>query len=384
MLWIHASTAARFERGVREIAGLAKIRGRNDPKANILELVRNWLRGTKSGKWILVFDNIDDASLLLEPDHSNRGAQESSNTSYTLFGHLPLCEHGSILITTRSEDAAWKLVEHSDMISVGAMKNNDALRLLEKKLGDHVDTTDILELATELENIPLALSQAAANLRQMGGRCLVQQYIKRLWKSDKSKKSILDEDAGDLRRDREARNSIFLTWQISFEHVHKIRPSAAELLSLTSFCDRQAIPEARVRLQDSKEDADVRERSRNYVSDDSWDGSSDSDDNENVSAVDNAGDDWDDAFDKDIRMLEGYSFVSLTTDPSTFEMQGLAQVATQKWLKSQGQLEQWKEQYIDNLQRGVAGFRCSSSNIISVYQWNPANCVTVSIRSASM
>ena len=287
---------------------------------NILELVRDWLRGTKSGKWILVFDNIDDASLLLEPDHSNRGTQESSNTSYTLFGHLPLCEHGSILITTRSEDAAWKLVEHSDMISVGAMKNNDALRLPEKKLGDHVDTTDILELATELENILLAPSQAAAYLRQMGGMCLVQQYIKRLRKSDKSKTSILDEDAGDLRRDREARNSILLTWQISFEHVHKIRSSAAELLSLTSFCDQRAIPEARVRLQDTREDADVLERSRNYVSDDSWDGSSDSDDSEDVSAVDNAGDDWDDAFDKDITMLEGYSFVSLTTDPSAFEI----------------------------------------------------------------
>lgn len=50
VLWMHASSAARFEQGVREIADLVKIRGRDDPKANVLELFRDWLRGTKSKK----------------------------------------------------------------------------------------------------------------------------------------------------------------------------------------------------------------------------------------------------------------------------------------------------------------------------------------------
>jgi len=100
------------------------------------------------------------------------------------------------------------------MIKVGLMKAGDAPKLLEKKLGDGVDMTDVLELATQLENMPLALTQAAAYLRQMGGRCSIRKYTDKLRKSGKSKKSILDEDAGDLRRDREARNSIFLTWQI--------------------------------------------------------------------------------------------------------------------------------------------------------------------------
>ncbi|KAK6416918.1 hypothetical protein LTR95_017402, partial [Oleoguttula sp. CCFEE 5521] len=56
----------------------------------------------------------------------------------------------------------------------------------------------------------------------------------------------------------------------------------------------------------------------------------------------------DDASDKDIGMLEGYSFVAPTTDPSIFEMHRLVQVGAQKWLGSRGQLEQWKEQYINN------------------------------------
>ena len=60
-----------------------------------------------------ILDNINDASFLLNPGYNNTGTQESSNTSDTLFKYLPLCENGSILITTRSEDAARKLVDPS-------------------------------------------------------------------------------------------------------------------------------------------------------------------------------------------------------------------------------------------------------------------------------
>ena len=136
MLWVHASNAARFEQGMREIADLVRIRGRDDPKADIFKLVRDWLRGAKSGKWVLVLDNVDDASFLLAPGHGSQGRQESGNTSATLFEYLPVCDHGSILITTRSEETARKPVEFSDMIKVDLMKDGDAVGLLEKKLGD--------------------------------------------------------------------------------------------------------------------------------------------------------------------------------------------------------------------------------------------------------
>ncbi|KAK5110033.1 hypothetical protein LTR85_001791 [Meristemomyces frigidus] len=280
-----------------------------------------------SGKWILVLDNVDDASFLLESGYDNQGTKEGSKGSTTLFGYLPVYDHGSILITTRSEDAAQKLVERADMIIVGATKDEDALRLLDKKLGDQADLSDAPDLAKELENMPLALTQAAEYLRQMGGRCSTR-------KSDRSKKSILDEDADDLRRNGEARNASFLTWQISFEHVYRIRPSAAELLSLMSFCDRQATPEALVRRRDSNGDTDAGEGSREHDIDEIDDDDSDSADSNDMPAVDAVGDDYDDTFDKDLRMLEGYSFVSLTTDPSTFEVHRLVQVATRKWLKS--------------------------------------------------
>ncbi|RFU31203.1 Nucleoside-triphosphate phosphatase, partial [Scytalidium lignicola] len=63
VFWVHASNAARFEQSYREIADVVKIPGREDPKANIFKLVYNWLRNNKR-QWILILDNIDDASFL--------------------------------------------------------------------------------------------------------------------------------------------------------------------------------------------------------------------------------------------------------------------------------------------------------------------------------
>lgn len=39
----------------------------------------------------------------------------------------------------------------------------------------------------------------------------------------------------NLHRDPDANNSIRVTWQISFNHLQKTSPAAAELLSLMSF-----------------------------------------------------------------------------------------------------------------------------------------------------
>ena len=60
VFWVHASNAARFEQGYRDIADVVKIAGREDPKAHIFKLVHDWLRGCE-GKWLMILDNVDDA-----------------------------------------------------------------------------------------------------------------------------------------------------------------------------------------------------------------------------------------------------------------------------------------------------------------------------------
>ena len=251
MFWVHASNVARFEQSFRDIANCVKISGRQNPQANIFQLVHDWLRDDRTGKWVVILDNVDDSGFLVETRRTGQDAQTSgmeSRNSPSLMSYLPQCPHGSILITTRSEDEALNLVEQHDIITIEPMSSEDALKLFEKKLGgddDGIGNADVAaELLVALELMPLAIVQAAAYILRRKPRYSVREYLESFRESDRKRTSLLDYNGKQLRRDREAKNSIIVTWQISFDYISKIRPSAADLLSLMSFFDRQGIPDA--------------------------------------------------------------------------------------------------------------------------------------------
>ncbi len=91
MFWIHASNAARFEQSFRDIANYVKISGRQDPQADIFQLVHDWLCDEKKGKWALILDNVDDAGFLVAPSTDQDGHTNSreSGNSRSLVSHLP-------------------------------------------------------------------------------------------------------------------------------------------------------------------------------------------------------------------------------------------------------------------------------------------------------
>ena len=64
--WIHASTAPRIEKGYLDIAKEVNIVGwdSRDPRFDKTLLVKSWLEGNASGRWILILDNADDIDLL--------------------------------------------------------------------------------------------------------------------------------------------------------------------------------------------------------------------------------------------------------------------------------------------------------------------------------
>jgi hypothetical protein len=114
VFWVHASNAARFEESFREVANRVKIPGRQNPTANIFQLVHDWLCDERNGKWALIMDNVDDAGFLVEARRTRQEGQTNGiegGNSRSLVLYLPQCSHGSILITTRSEDEALNLVE---------------------------------------------------------------------------------------------------------------------------------------------------------------------------------------------------------------------------------------------------------------------------------
>jgi tetratricopeptide (TPR) repeat protein len=316
--WVHAGTQARFEEGYRRIAEAAKIDGRDDPTADVLRLVRSWLCDESSGRWTMVVDNADDADVFFSPPLSAQaaGAAGPSQAAELLSDFLPQSPNGSILVTSRTRDVAYRLAgSHASIFEVRPMEAGDALALLQKKLRLRADAAIDVEKAKELvqalDRMPLAITQAAAFIVQRAPRMTIARYLDELDKSDRGRAKLLKQDVGDSRRDGRASNSIIATWQISFEHIRRAAPAAARLLSLMSLFDRQGIPESLLR--------------------DRYAGDQDTEDAD---------------FDDDIYMLTSYSLVEMSSaDGSEFAMHRLVQYSTKKWLELCSELEQWKARY---------------------------------------
>jgi tetratricopeptide (TPR) repeat protein len=346
VFWVHASTTARFEQSFRDIANRVKIPGRQNPTANIFQLVHDWLCDETKGKWTLILDNVDDVGFLKarkSGQDGDTGGIEGGN-SRPLVSYLPQCSHGSILITSRSGEAALQLVRHDDIIKVDPMEKREALELFRRKVGPEVDDDGTDDLVRELESIPLAITQAAAYVREQGSRCSVRKYLQDFEKNDRKKERLLGKKGGMDRRDWEAENCIIITWQISFEYIQTTRRSAAELLSLMSFFDRQGIPDTLLRHRNEQRDSAQDPKHNNKDSCASYDtehNDHDEDDASQSSA--------DEKFEDDVSILRQFSFISANQDSTTFEMHGLVQLATRKWLEAHGQIERWKHQFIRNL-----------------------------------
>ncbi|KAI9655758.1 MAG: hypothetical protein M1821_005193 [Bathelium mastoideum] len=317
VFWIHASNTARFEQSCRDITNVLKIPERENPKADVFKLIYDWL-------------------CKIEEKSQSQASEPDGGSFRPLWAYLLQTLQGSIIITSRSREAALKLIERNGIIPVEPMSEMHAAELFKKKLEPEVQRSDgdIAKLVAALEFMPLAIVQAAAYISQLAPRCSIQEYFERFHRSDRSKSNLLNYDGGHLRRDHEAKNSVITTWQISFEHIQQTRSSAADLLSLMSFFDSQGIPEALVRTQ----------AQRGEGQDDTNDKEGDEDSHDDDSAAESE----EHEFEIDVLTLRNYSFVSLSTDPHVFEMHKLVQLATREWLAANAQLERWKRQYIKN------------------------------------
>ncbi|QKD50448.2 uncharacterized protein FOBCDRAFT_216488 [Fusarium oxysporum Fo47] len=329
VFWVHASTQARVIEGFKSIADKVKLMGRNRPDADILQLVFDWLSNAQNGKWLLVLDSADDSHVFL---HSTSGDNDNGRK---LVEYLPQSANGSILITTRNRDLAFRLIGTSQAIhAIGPMTQEEALKLLENRLGTLSDANAAADFVRSLDLVPLAISQAAAYIQMRAPRTSLAQYLDEFRQSESKRVKLLSHDAGDLRRDLRqdggASNVILTTWQVSFDHVRSRRPSAADLLSLMSFFNRQGIPESL--LGPPK---DCYNAAQSTSPEDITDSDSQGSDNETANE-----------FEDDVAILRDYCLIMQGEDANTFEMHGLVQLAMRRWLKAQGLQEKFLEKYI--------------------------------------
>jgi hypothetical protein len=285
--------------GYQQIAAVAEIPGRDDPRTNVLQLVYQWLCDKRNGHWLMVLDNADDDGVFFNGNASNERGP--------LVSFLPQAVHGSILITSRNGLAARNLVgSDGQVITVQPMSEEDSLALLRVRVSvPQCEEAGEMEkaLVGVLEYIPLAITQAAAYIASRSPLVTVSTYLQLFHESESKRTRLLQhEEFADLRRDPSIRYAVITTWQLSFEQISQERPAATDLLALMSMFDRQGIPEDLVR--DHEQDVL----------------------------------DFHDA----LAPLLSYSLVRLEMNEKLFDMHGLVQLSVRAWLDRHQQLHGWQ------------------------------------------
>ncbi|KAK4243107.1 kinesin light chain [Corynascus novoguineensis] len=174
------------------IADAVKLSGRKQPKTNILQLVYDWLSNNQNGKWIMILDSADNRDALYG---SRRGDVRNVQPFAT---YLPQTGKGSIIITTRNKDLAFRITERYQ------------------------------NLIEELDYVPLAISQTAAYIQARAPQRSPEKYQAKF---------------------SEASNAIFSTWQISFDHIQSLRPIPGWVLNPFATGKAQCEQNARARRE---------------------------------------------------------------------------------------------------------------------------------------
>jgi tetratricopeptide (TPR) repeat protein len=334
VFWVDAERTTKLEQGYREIAHAVHIKGRNDKNADILNLVYEWLRNKSNGNWVMILDNADDKEVFT----SCPSAHYQASSGKQVRDFLPQSSNGSILVTSRSRDAAFQVTcNYKNIIAVEPMTESEAMSLLRIHLEETHPEPEMQQLIKRLGAVPLAISQAAANISR---RSLpISKYLEELSSGNEKSVSSLDESSPQLRRDSERSNSIVATWKVTFEYVHKTTPSAARLLSLMCFFDRQDIPQALLEGQYGEEINFVSQR---YGK--TWWKRKLRMDKKQADVLPNKLLPQD--FEEDLLTLRDFSMIKLNRDRNKFSMHPMVQFTTMKWLVLHKQLDAWSHHFI--------------------------------------
>ena len=304
--WVHVSSKARFEQSYVEIATKAELPGTGDGKVDILHLVSRYLADEGNGPWLLILDNADDATVLLNPSTSDQSS-DAISVQRRLLDFVPRVQHGSVIITTRDRSCVLNLTGYRGApIEVLAMNPDESAELLRLYLPQaHKD--EVSELVRELENVPLAISQAGAYIKEVP-RISIPKYLAIFRRSTEDQVALLNKNKQDLRRDPAVPNAVITSWELSFNQIRQKSPDSAGLLSLMSYFSRQAIPQ--FLLQGDVDDL---------------------------------------SFEENINHLLNFSLIRADIRKDFFEMHRLIQAAMQHWLRSEGYEQLWRERAIGRL-----------------------------------
>jgi tetratricopeptide (TPR) repeat protein/transposase-like protein len=177
--------------------------------------IKGWL-GQCQQPWLLIFDNVDDLSLVQE--------------------YFPTTGNGSIILTTRA-NAVGSRASSLEVETLGFVEGTQFLLRRAGRLASasEEEINEAGNLVVALDQFPLALDQAGAYIEETG--CRFSDYVQLY----QERRQVLL-----ARRGAQATSypdSVATTWSLSFQRVEQANPAAAELLRLCAFLAPDHIPE---------------------------------------------------------------------------------------------------------------------------------------------
>ena len=307
VFWAYASTPERLEQAFKDIARKLKIPGSEDPTANTTKLTCEWLSDEEESPWLLVIDNADSAEMFSGTETKVRSSPDRRATNMARY--FPRSSRGSILITTRDKRVGARLTDQEKPIMIEPMTESEAETLLRSRVPeDDWSDEEANELLNELSYLPLAITQAAAFIKE--NDLSLGEYLELLRTSEAEMSDLLAEELNDRRRDEDTANSVIRTWRLSFEQIQREKPRAAEILSLMAIFDRQGVPRMLLRKDDETETK----------------------------------------FKLALKTLEAFSLITAEKGKdSAFGMHRLVQLSTQNWLKERSTISKWQDEAVATL-----------------------------------
>jgi hypothetical protein len=204
--WIRSDQAATIAEDLGALAiALHDDRDGVFDHANVAIHLRRGL--ARSGRWLLIFDNAEDHTVLR--------------------GFWPV-GGGAVLLTSRS--TAWDGLADT-FLAVDVLSHDDAAALLRRHTRDP-DMAAAVAVAEQLDRLPLALAQAGAYVSKT--RTSLRHYRELI---DERTESVLR--AGNLG---DYADTVATTWSVSFEAAAGQAAGARQLLSLCAYLAPSAIP----------------------------------------------------------------------------------------------------------------------------------------------
>ena len=220
LVWVIAASREALVAGFAQAAGAV---GAGDPDGDAQAAAARftgWLARTER-RWALILDDLADVA--------------------DLEGLWPVGPNGQIVITTRLPAAAFGVGAHAAasglrIAPVGGFSRREAISYLGSRLADYADQRiEALDLAGDLDGLPLGLAQAAAVMNANRLNC--QEYRaqfseRRAYMSGRPVDGVSP--------------AILATWSLAAECAHQLAPPGLAWpgLALTAVLDPHGIPGA--------------------------------------------------------------------------------------------------------------------------------------------